>query len=98
MSYVELQEALAEMGLHNRCTLQQIKARHRALVKAFHPDVNKSDNPERIKRVIRAYRVIMEYISAYRFSFSEEEFNIQNPDAFLWQQFSDDPIWGGGKK
>ena len=38
MTYRELQDALETFGLGERATLKEVKARHRALAKAHHPD------------------------------------------------------------
>ena len=94
MEYEELRQALETFSLTGRPTLQEIKARHRALVKRFHPDVG-GGNTERIRQINAAYQVIMAYCRDYRFSFSREEFLEQRPEERLRQQSSQDPIWGG---
>jgi DnaJ-class molecular chaperone len=95
MTYTDLQEALRVMGLEERATLKEIKSRHKELVKRHHPDTGNSDEPEMIRQVNAAYRVVLDYVAAYHFSFSREEFYEQNPEERLRQQFSDDPVWGG---
>ena len=94
MNYAELQEGLRVFGLAERATLREIKARHRELVKRHHPDCGSAGDPDMIRQVNAAYRVLMEYLATYRFSFSEEEFYEQNPEARLRMQFADDPLWG----
>ena len=94
MTYAELQQALHLFGLGERATLSRIKARHRQLVKCHHPDTAGTDGEERIRKINEAYRVIAEYIAAYSFSFSEEEFYEQNPEERIWRQFMDDQHWG----
>jgi len=94
MTYVDLQEALRVLGFGERATLKEIKARHRELVKRHHPDAGNSDEPETIRQVNAAYQVLQEYVSGYRFSFAEDEFYEQNPEARIWLQFADDPLWG----
>lgn len=94
MTYAELQEGLRVFGLGERATLGEIKARHRELVKRHHPDAGRAGDPDTIRQVNQAYRVLLEYVSGYRFSFAEEEFYEQNPEARLWRQFADDPLWG----
>jgi DnaJ-class molecular chaperone len=96
MTYTDLQEALRVLGLGERCTLKEIKARHRDLVKRHHPDTGNVDDQEAIREVNTAYRVLLDYLVAYRFSFAEEEFYEQNPEERLRQQFMDDPLWGKG--
>jgi DnaJ-class molecular chaperone len=94
MTYAELHESLRIFGLGNRATLREIKARHRELVKRYHPDAHGEHDHDRIRTVNAAYRVLLEYIESYRFSFSEDEFYEQNPEARLKHQFMDDPLWG----
>ena len=94
MTYSELQEALRVLGLGERAALKEIKARHRELVKRYHPDSGNSSDPEMIRKVNAAYRVVCDYISAYRFSFAEDEFYEQNPEERIFMQFADDPLWG----
>jgi len=95
MTYAELQEALTSFGLGERATLKQIKDRHRQLVKAHHPDHAADSDPEAIRQVNAAYRVLLAYCENYRFSFSEAEFLEQFPEERLRRQFGWDPVWGG---
>ena len=94
MTYADLQEALRVLGLGNRATLKEIKARHRELVKRHHPDTGNASDPVTIRQVNTAYQVLLEYVSAYRFSFAEAEFYEQNPEERILRQFADDPLWG----
>jgi DnaJ-class molecular chaperone len=94
MTHVELQEALQIMGVRDRSSIAEIKARHRELVKRYHPDAGHVEETETIRRVNAAYRVLLDYIAAYRFSFAEDEFYEQNPEERLRQQFMDVPLWG----
>jgi len=94
MTYDDLRTALEVFGLPEQATLKQIKARHRELVKRFHPDRGKEHDPERIRLINAAYRLLSDYCTGYAFSFGEDEFYRQNPDERLRMQFSDDPLWG----
>jgi curved DNA-binding protein CbpA len=94
MTYADLQEAQLVLGLRGRSTLREIKTRHRELVKRYHPDTGNADDPEMIRKVNAAYRVMLDYIAEYRFSFAEEEFYEQNPEENLRRQFMDTPLWG----
>ncbi len=95
MTFQDLQRALQIFGLPERATLKQIKGRHRELVKRFHPDRGGEEDPERIRLINSAYRILAEYCQDYVFSFSEDEFYRQNPEERLRMQFRDDPLWGG---
>ena len=96
MTYADFQEALRILGLGDRATLKEIKARHRELVKRYHPDTGHVCDPDTIRKVNAAYRIVSDYISAYRFSFAKDEFYEQNPEEWIWMQFADDPLWGKG--
>lgn len=90
MTYSDLQEALRVLGLGERATLKEIKTRHRELAKRHHPDTGITDEPDTIRQVNAAYKIILDYVSGYRFSFAEYEFYEQNPEARIWMQFADD--------
>lgn len=94
MRYADLQEAIRVLGIGDRSSIREIKARHRELVKRHHPDTGNTAEPEMIRQVNAAYRVLLDYVSNYRFSFAETEFYEQNPEERIWQQFADDPLWG----
>ncbi len=94
MTYADLQEALRVLGLGERASLKEIKAQQRKLVKRHHPDTGNTSDPEMIRKVNAAYRIVFDYVSEYRFSFAEDEFYEQNPEARIWMQFADDPLWG----
>lgn len=94
MTYDELQDALSVLGLRRRSTLKEIKTRHRELVKRYHPDTGNIEEPEPIRKVNAAYRVLLDYVTEYQFSFAEDEFYEQNPEERLRQQFMDVPMWG----
>lgn len=96
MTYAELLQALQVLGLGERATLREIKTRHRELVKLHHPDTGSPASAETIRKVNAAYRVLQDYITAYSFSFAEEEFFEQNQEERLRRQFMDDPLWGKG--
>jgi DnaJ-class molecular chaperone len=95
MTYMELKEAVEVFGLGERATLEQIKARHRQLVMAHHPDRGSSTDPGAIRAINRAHKILMQYCRSYHFCFSEEEFLEQTPTERLRRQFSWDPVWGG---
>ena len=94
MTYADLQEALNVLGLGRRATLKEIKTRHRELVKRHHPDTGNDCGSDMIWQVNDAYKVLLDYVSRYRFSFAEDEFYEQNPEERLLMQFADTPLWG----
>ena len=94
MTYTDLLEALRVLGLGQRATLREIKNRHRELVKRYHPDTGNVGEQVTIRSVNAAYKILIDYVSRYRFSFAEDEFYEQNPDERLRQQFMDTSMWG----
>ncbi|MDY6849530.1 MAG: DnaJ domain-containing protein [Thermodesulfobacteriota bacterium] len=97
MQYEELEQALDVFALTDRTTLQEIKKRHKNLVRRHHPDAGEQPDAEKMKMINAAYRVLMQYCEKYRFSFSREEFYRQNPEARLRDQFGEDFMWGKEK-
>ena len=93
MTFDELQAAQKIFQLPARASLKEIKARHRMLVRRFHPDMGEQADPDQIRRINAAYRILTAYCSAYRFCFSKEEFFEQNPEERLRSQFFDAPGW-----
>jgi curved DNA-binding protein CbpA len=93
MTYAEPLESLLVFGLGERASHKEIKARHRQLVKKYHPDAGAEPDHDRIRRGNAAYRILLDYIESYRFSFAEDEFYEQNPDEWLRRQFMNDPLW-----
>lgn len=98
MTYQEFQDALMVFNLGERATLMQIKSRHRALAKNHHPDRGASNDPEAMRRINAAYRVLLDYCTNYRYCFSEAEFLEQCPEERLRRQFGWDPVWGGAEE
>jgi len=97
MAYEDLLEALKVFGLRDHATLNEIRKRHRQLVKKFHPD-HGNEETEDIRRVNLAYEILRDYCANYSYSFSLEEYLQQNPEERMQRQFYDDPVWGGGNK
>ena len=95
MTYEDLLAALEEFDLPSRATLQEIRERHRTLVRQHHPDRTATADTERISRINAAYAVLTAYISEYRFDFSRVTFLEQYPEERLKEQFSDVGLWGG---
>jgi DnaJ-class molecular chaperone len=96
MTYKELRAALKVFELGERASLKEIRSRHRELVKRYHPDAGSADDPGEIRKVNAAYRVLLDYVTDYSFSFAEEEFYEQSPEERLRRQYMDEALWGSG--
>lgn len=59
-----------------------------------HPDTGATDDPDTIRQVNAAHRVLLDYVNVYSFTFTEEEFYEQNPEERIRMQFADDSLWG----
>ncbi len=94
MTHDELKAALRVLGLGERATLHEIKARYRELAMRHHPGGNNGGNPEEIYRVIEANRVILDFVESYSYCFSEQEYLAQYLEERLRRQFMGDPVWG----
>jgi DnaJ-class molecular chaperone len=96
MEYNDLRAALKIFDISGAENLKTLKRKHKELVKKFHPDTGCHDN-EKIRQINAAYKILSEYCSMYKFTFSHDEFMQQYPEERLRTQFGDDP-WGGIKK
>jgi len=80
--------------------MKQIKENHRRLIFKWHPDTsseNRDSSIEMTQKLNEAYRIIREYCSRYKFSFTEEEAEkYVSTEEWWWNRFGSDPIWGGG--
>jgi len=94
MTYEDLLAALAEFDLPEKVTLKKIRARHRQLVRRYHPDKGASPDNEKIRRINAAYKILNEYVSQYNFDFSKEVFFDHYPEERLREQFYDVGLWG----
>lgn len=94
MTYEELQLALTEFDLSSQTTWKKIRARHRELVRRYHPDKGEQADEDKIRRINEAYKVLSEYVGDYRFDFSREQFLDQYPEERLREQFWSEKPWG----
>jgi DnaJ-class molecular chaperone len=62
------------LGLRDKVTLKEIKHNYKSLMKKWHPDKhpNKEQATNMSAQINEAYRVIMDYIENYEYSFEEE--------------------------
>lgn len=97
MTFKDLTEAIAILGLPQRASLTEIKQRHRQLVKQHHPDGDgqSAADSELIRKINDAYKLLRCYCDNYRFSFDHDTFLLQCPEERIREQFYADPIWGG---
>jgi DnaJ-class molecular chaperone len=64
------------LGLGEAATLKEIKSAYRRLAHRHHPDKHGStteENDEMMKRLNRAYKLLMDYCTDFKYSFKEED-------------------------
>lgn len=96
--YKEIDAAKCLLELPEQATLADIKKNYRMLLNRWHPDKCKEDTTtckDMTRKIIAAYRVIMNYCDNYCYSFTKEEIKRQTASEMWWfEQFGEDPVWG----
>jgi hypothetical protein len=78
----DIDEARKLLGLDEAATLKEIKSAYRKLSHRHHPDKQASaagENDLMMKKVNRAYKLLMNYCTDYKFSFKEEDISRTYP-------------------
>lgn len=86
--------AQSVMGLPERFSIRQLKARYRKLMKNTHPDINREgeiDTHLKSVELIDSYRVLLEYCENYPVSIDGK--GSETPEDFMGRRFGDDPMW-----
>jgi DnaJ-class molecular chaperone len=78
MNYKEFEEAVDTLGFCTKVTLNDLKNRYKELSKLYHPDMP-SGNINKFDEITKAYKLLKNYMSEYRFSLNKEEFKEQFP-------------------
>jgi len=81
----DIQSALDILGLPPLVTKSDIKRQYHYLAKKYHPDFD-SDS-EKMEMINSSYRLLMDYIEQFRYSFNEEEISRQFPGADYAKRF-----------
>ena len=81
-SFEEIDEARRLLGLGEAVTLKDIKHAYSKLAFDYHPDTAGEDpeHQQMMKNLNRAYRVLTEYCSHYRYTFSEDDVHRVYPE------------------
>lgn len=99
-TYERITEARQVLDLPEEATMSQIRKKHRRLIQKWHPDHNpdcREACERQTKRINAAYRVIMNYVAQYRYSFSKKEVEKYETVSEWWlKRFGQDPLWSGG--
>jgi DnaJ-class molecular chaperone len=81
----EIEKALDILMLPKLINRDEIKRQYHFLAKKNHPDLG--GNAKNMEEINHAYRVLMSYIDAFRYSFDEEEISKQFPGADYVNRF-----------
>ncbi len=96
--YEEIEEARKILGISEEATIEEIKRAYRLLLKKWHPDKKREDEEkcnEMIHKIVKAYKIIMNYCNNYKISFSRESVIKHLSDEDWWyERFGEDPLWG----
>ena len=76
-NFIEVDEARKILGLGDVATLKEIKGAYRRLASRYHPDKHtasgQAETEEMMKRLNRAYKLLTDYCTDYKYSFREED-------------------------
>jgi len=96
--YEEIAKARKLLALPERATMEEIQSHYRRLLRKWHPDRCKQPREactEMTIKIVDAYRMIIDYCSNYKFSFSEEEVRHHLSEEDWWfERFGMDAVWG----
>jgi DnaJ-class molecular chaperone len=99
--YQKIYEARKLLELPERASMEEIKSNYRQLLNKWHPDKcgeNRAECNEMTRRIVAAYKVVIDYCKRYKFSFTKEEVrNNLSPEDWWFERFGTDPLWGKDK-
>ena len=75
-NFDEIEEARKLLGLGEAATLKEIRSAYRKLANRHHPDKHGSateENENMMRKLNRAYKLLMDYCTDYKYSFKEED-------------------------
>jgi hypothetical protein len=100
--YENITEARKLFGLKEYETIRHIKRKINRRIKEWHPDTSHEKgetSKEKSISLIKAKKIIMDYIDNYKISFGKDEIEKYLSPQELWMlQFGNDHIWGDGEK
>ena len=76
MNFDEIDEARKLFGLGEMAPLKEIKSAYRRLSHHLHPDKHGGaieENNEMMKKLNRAYKLLLDYCNDYKYSFRKED-------------------------
>lgn len=90
VNFNEIDEARRLLGLGEAAMLKEIRSAYRRLAQRHHPDkhdgANKEDD-EMMKKLNRAYKLLLDYCANYKYSFGEEDVAKIYPKEEDWRKW-----------
>ena len=87
-NFEEINKARNELGLGETATLEEIKRSYRKLAHQYHPDANSDcTNNEKMKKLNWAYKLLLDYCSKYKYSFSYKDVARNYPEEAFYKDW-----------
>ncbi len=86
-SYSKLLKAKTTLRLSEKASLVEIKSKYKALMKKWHPDINKDDIKIATAMSIKineAYDIVLQYCNNYEYPFDEQTLKKSTLSAQEW--------------
>ena len=92
MNFKEVDEARRTLGLSEAATLKEIKSVYRRLAHHHHPDKHvgtTEEKDEMMSKLNRAYQLLINYCTDYKYSFKEEDIARTYPNEDYWRKWQE---------
>ena len=94
LNFKQIDKARKLLGLANEATLKEVKESYYKKAKEHHPDKytnnEKIEQERRMAQINRAYKILLNYIEEYEFSFNKEDVEKNDPEQNMRKRFSQD--------
>lgn len=99
--FEKIYKARKILELPEIANMKAIKSNYRKLLAKWHPDKckeNKDECTEMTRKIISAYKTIMDYCLEYQYNFSQGTVERhRSPEEWWFERFGRDPLWGSGR-
>ena len=95
--FQKIKEARKILELPEQATMKDIKSNYKTLLTKWHPDTWNDDKKkchEMTQKINKAYEIIFNYCTHYKYSFSKDEIKNHLSGEEWWEErFGRDPLW-----
>jgi len=90
-TFEEIEKARKLLQLQERATLEEIKQAYRKMAFRYHPDrkTQVDEDDDMMKQLNGAYKLLLDYVDKYSYSFTEEDVAKSYPDEEITWRFRD---------